>query len=75
MFSRLFLRCFANFGELFFAYCRIFGAMKVPTKRILKMMAELFDHEDVNVRTSSKVLTLELYEGIEIEPMKSMVHI
>ncbi|KAH7836086.1 hypothetical protein Vadar_032547 [Vaccinium darrowii] len=51
---------------------RIFGAMKVPTKRILKMMAELFDHEDVNVRTSSKVLTLELYEGIEIEPMKSM---
>ncbi|XP_058192055.1 protein MOR1-like [Rhododendron vialii] len=52
---------------------RRFGAMKVPPKRILKMLAGLFDHEDANVHVSTKDLTLELCNRIEIERLKSRI--
>jgi hypothetical protein len=45
----------------------------VPPKRILKMLPELFDHPDQNVRASSKGLTLELCRWIGKEPVKSIL--
>ncbi|PPR93760.1 hypothetical protein GOBAR_AA26907 [Gossypium barbadense] len=50
-----------------------FGAKVVPPKRILKMLPELFDHQDQNVRASSKGLTLELCRWIGKDPVKSML--
>ncbi|KAL8152166.1 hypothetical protein V2J09_009926 [Rumex salicifolius] len=50
-----------------------FGAKVVPPKRILKMMPELFDHQDQNVRASSKGVTLELCRWIGKEPVKSIL--
>ncbi|KAG5561588.1 hypothetical protein RHGRI_004590 [Rhododendron griersonianum] len=50
-----------------------FGAKIVPPKRILKMLPELFDHQDQNVRASSKGLTLELCRWIGKEPVKSIL--
>ncbi|KAG9445679.1 hypothetical protein H6P81_011807 [Aristolochia fimbriata] len=48
-----------------------FGAKVVPLKRILKMLPELFDHQDQDVGASSKGLTLELCCGIRKYPVKS----
>ncbi|XVF86085.1 hypothetical protein PTKIN_Ptkin18bG0013100 [Pterospermum kingtungense] len=50
-----------------------FGARVVPPKRILKMLPELFDHQDQNVRASSKGLTLELCRWIGKDPVKSIL--
>uniref|UniRef100_A0A453FSY3 VHS domain-containing protein n=2 Tax=Aegilops tauschii subsp. strangulata TaxID=200361 RepID=A0A453FSY3_AEGTS len=50
-----------------------FGAKVVPPKKILKMLPELFDHPDQNVRASSKGLTLELCRWIGKEPVKSIL--
>lgn len=50
-----------------------FGAKVVPPKRILKMLPELFDHQDQNVRSSSKGLTLELCRWIGKDPVKSIL--
>jgi cytoskeleton-associated protein 5 len=45
----------------------------VPPKKILKMLPELFDHPDQNVRASSKGLTLELCRWIGKDPVKSIL--
>lgn len=50
-----------------------FGAKVVPPKRILKMLPELFDHQDQNVRASSKGLTIELCRWIGKDPVKSIL--
>lgn len=53
--------------------CSEFGAKVVPPKKILKMLPELFDHQDQNVRASSKGLTLELCRWIGKDPVKSIL--
>lgn len=50
-----------------------FGSKVLPPKRILKMLPELFDHQDQNVRASSKGLTLELCRWIGKDPVKSIL--
>ncbi|PWA51702.1 ARM repeat superfamily protein [Artemisia annua] len=50
-----------------------FGSKIVPPKRLLKMLPELFDHQDQNVRASSKGLTLELCRWIGRDPVKSIL--
>ncbi|CAI0546153.1 unnamed protein product [Linum tenue] len=50
-----------------------FGAKVIPPKRILKMLPELFDHQDQNVRACSKGLTLELCRWIGKDPVKSIL--
>ncbi|KAL0305776.1 UNVERIFIED_CONTAM: protein MOR1 [Sesamum radiatum] len=50
-----------------------FGSKIVPPKRILKMLPELFDHQDQNVRASSKGLTLELCRWVGKDPVKSIL--
>ncbi|WJX14083.1 Protein MICROTUBULE ORGANIZATION 1, variant 2 [Trifolium repens] len=50
-----------------------FGSKIVPPKRILKMLPELFDHQDQNVRASSKGLTLELCRWIGKDNVKSIL--
>lgn len=50
-----------------------FGTKIIPPKRILKMLPELFDHQDQNVRASSKGLTLELCRWIGKDPVKSIL--
>ncbi|XP_057538805.1 protein MOR1-like isoform X2 [Amaranthus tricolor] len=50
-----------------------FGAKVVPPKRLLKMLPELFDHQDQNVRASSKGLTLELCRWIGKDPVKAIL--
>ncbi|XP_060193009.1 protein MOR1 [Lycium barbarum] len=50
-----------------------FGIKIIPPKRILKMLPELFDHQDQNVRASSKGLTLELCRWIGKDPVKSIL--
>lgn len=56
-----------------FHFISEFGAKVVPPKRILKMLPELFDHQDQNVRASSKGLTLELCRWIGKDPVKSIL--
>ncbi|KAF4371791.1 hypothetical protein F8388_023104 [Cannabis sativa] len=43
---------------------RLFGDKVVPPNRILKILRELFDHEDQSVLASSKKLTIELCRWI-----------
>lgn len=50
-----------------------FGSKIIPPKRVLKMLPELFDHQDQNVRASSKGLTLELCRWIGKDPVKSIL--
>ncbi|CAO1946382.1 unnamed protein product [Urochloa humidicola] len=50
-----------------------FGIKVVPPKKILKMLPELFDHPDQNVRASSKGLTLELCRWIGKDTVKSIL--
>ncbi|KAG5540387.1 hypothetical protein RHGRI_020568 [Rhododendron griersonianum] len=52
---------------------RDFGAKIVPPKRILKLLPELFDHRDQNVRASSRGLTLELCRWIGKETVKAVL--
>ncbi|XP_068640507.1 protein MOR1-like isoform X2 [Aristolochia californica] len=59
--------------DLMFQALSDFGAKVVPPKRILKMLPELFDHQDQNVRASSKGLTLELCRWIGKDPVKSIL--
>ncbi|KAH9313886.1 hypothetical protein KI387_022513, partial [Taxus chinensis] len=50
-----------------------FGSKVVPPKKILKMLSELFDHQDQNVRASAKGLTIELCRWIGKDPVKSIL--
>ncbi|XP_057833318.2 protein MOR1-like isoform X1 [Cryptomeria japonica] len=50
-----------------------FGTKIVPPKKILKMLSELFDHQDQNVRASAKGLTIELCRWIGKDPVKSIL--
>lgn len=50
-----------------------FGTKVVPPKKILKMLSELFDHQDQNVRASAKGLTIELCRWIGKDPIKSIL--
>ncbi|XP_073061679.1 LOW QUALITY PROTEIN: protein MOR1-like [Primulina eburnea] len=50
-----------------------FGTKIVTPKRLLKMLPDLFEHQDQNVRASSKGLTLELCRWIGKEPVKSIL--
>ncbi|KAF7138362.1 hypothetical protein RHSIM_Rhsim07G0137600 [Rhododendron simsii] len=52
---------------------RKFGVKIVPPKRILKLLPELFDHRDQQVRASSRGLTLELCRWIGKETVKSVL--
>lgn len=70
--------CITSFVVLIISFCwsdctSEFGAKVVPPKRILKMLPELFDHQDQNVRASSKGLTLELCRWIGKDPVKSIL--
>ncbi|KAH9313332.1 hypothetical protein KI387_028367, partial [Taxus chinensis] len=49
------------------------GTKVIPPKKILKMLPELFNHQDQNVRASSKGLTLELCRWIGKEAVKSIL--
>ena len=59
--------------DVMFQALNEFGSKIVAPKRILKMLPELFDHQDQNVRASSKGLTLELCRWIGKEPVKSIL--
>ncbi|CDY26718.1 BnaA06g13040D [Brassica napus] len=50
-----------------------FGSKIIPPKRILKMLPELFDHQDQNVRASAKGVTIELCRWIGKDPVKSIL--
>ncbi|GJV64813.1 protein MOR1 isoform X1 [Tanacetum coccineum] len=50
-----------------------FGSKIVPPNRLLKMLPEIYDHQDQNVRASSKRLTLELCRWIGRDPVKSIL--
>ncbi|ONK78042.1 uncharacterized protein A4U43_C02F13600 [Asparagus officinalis] len=50
-----------------------FGSKVIPPKKILKMLPELFDHQDQNVRACSKGLTLELCRWIGKDIVKSIL--
>ena len=63
----------SNSLNIFFFPASEFGAKVVPPKKILKMLPELFDHPDQNVRASSKGLTLELCRWIGKEPVKAIL--
>ncbi|KEH18651.1 microtubule organization protein [Medicago truncatula] len=52
-----------------------FGAKIVPPKRILKVLPELFDHQDQNVSASSKWLTLELCHTMKKEWEAEVVNV
>ena len=45
----------------------------VPPKRIMKMLPELFDHPDQNVRACSKGLTIELCRWIGKDAVKNLL--
>ncbi|KAL3680081.1 hypothetical protein R1sor_023037 [Riccia sorocarpa] len=50
-----------------------FGTKVVPPKRILKMLPDLFDHQDEKVRASAKGLTIELCRWISKDTVKSIL--
>ncbi|EAY76269.1 hypothetical protein OsI_04205 [Oryza sativa Indica Group] len=50
-----------------------FGPKVVPPKKVLKMLPQLLDHPDRNVRASSKGLTVELCWWIGKEPVKAIL--
>lgn len=50
-----------------------FGTKVVPPKRIMKMLPELFDHPDQNVRACSKGLTIELCRWIGKDAVKNLL--
>ena len=59
--------------DVLFQVLSEFRARVVLPKRIMKMRPELFDHQDQNVRASSKGLTLELCRWIGKDPVKSIL--
>ncbi|CAA7020371.1 unnamed protein product [Microthlaspi erraticum] len=59
--------------DVLFNALRDFGSKVIPPKRILKMLPELFDHQDQNVRASAKGVTLELCRWIGKDPIKSIL--
>ena len=76
---RYFLACFLSFTisctrilSCYIGYSE-FGTKVIPPKKILKMLPELFDHQDQNVRASAKGLTIELCRWIGKEPVKSIL--
>lgn len=50
-----------------------FGTKVVPPKRIMKMLPDLFDHPDQNVRACSKGLTIELCRWIGKDAVKNLL--
>lgn len=72
---------FSAISHIYMVYCFFdnfllsseFGAKVVPPKKVLKMLPELFDHPDQNVRASAKGVTLELCRWIGKEPVKSIL--
>ncbi|XP_024517263.1 protein MOR1 [Selaginella moellendorffii] len=50
-----------------------FGTKIIPPKRILRILPELFDHQDQNVRASAKGLTIELCRWIGKDSVKSIL--
>ncbi|GKA30765.1 RNA-directed DNA polymerase, eukaryota, reverse transcriptase zinc-binding domain protein [Tanacetum coccineum] len=50
-----------------------FGSKIVPPNRLLKMLLEIYDLQDQDVRASSKRLTLELCRWIGRDPVKSIL--
>lgn len=50
-----------------------FGTKVVPPKRIMKMLPELFDHPDANVRACAKGLTIELCRWIGKDAVKNLL--
>ncbi|CAM6101171.1 unnamed protein product [Calypogeia fissa] len=50
-----------------------FGTKVVPPKKILKMLPELFEHQDQNVRAAAKGLTIELCRWIGKDTVKSIL--
>ncbi|KAJ7532598.1 hypothetical protein O6H91_13G011700 [Diphasiastrum complanatum] len=50
-----------------------FGTKVVPAKRVLKMLPELFEHQDQNVRAAAKGLTVELCRWIGKDTVKSLL--
>jgi len=50
-----------------------FGTKVVPPKRIMKMLPELFDHQDQNVRACAKGLTIELCRWIGKDAVKNIL--
>eukprot|EP00252_Welwitschia_mirabilis_P027944 TRINITY_DN9838_c0_g1_i1.p1 TRINITY_DN9838_c0_g1~~TRINITY_DN9838_c0_g1_i1.p1 ORF type:complete len:2078 (+),score=475.99 TRINITY_DN9838_c0_g1_i1:649-6234(+) len=50
-----------------------FGTKVVPPRKILKMLPDLFDHQDKDVRKAAKDLTKELCHWIGKEPVKSIL--
>ncbi|VFQ82754.1 unnamed protein product [Cuscuta campestris] len=59
--------------DVMFQALRECGSKVIPPKRILKMLPELFDHQDQNVRACSKGLTLELCRWVGKDPVKSIL--
>ncbi|XP_024396661.1 protein MOR1 [Physcomitrium patens] len=50
-----------------------FGTKVVPAKRIIKMLPDLFDHPDANVRACAKGLTIELCRWIGKDAVKNLL--
>ena len=50
-----------------------FGSKIVQPNKLLKMLLEIYDHPDQDVRASSKRLTLELCRWIGRDPVKSIL--
>lgn len=61
----IFVVCYVSFSA--------FGTKVVPPKRIMKMLPELFDHPDQNVRACSKGLTIELCRWIGKDAVKNLL--
>ncbi|VFQ98430.1 unnamed protein product [Cuscuta campestris] len=59
--------------DVMFQALREFGSKVIPPKRTLKMLPELFDHQDQNVQACSKGLTLELCRWVGKDPVKSIL--
>jgi hypothetical protein len=71
-----------NLEDLSFCFAHIvwtpfdasaFGTKVVPPKRIMKMLPELFDHQDQNVRACAKGLTIELCRWIGKDAVKNIL--
>jgi len=69
--ERHFLSCAVNTqGVLVHGLCSQFGPKVVPPKRIVKMLQDLLNHTDNNVRRLAKDLTVELCRWIGKDALK-----
>lgn len=57
-------------GGLCYELCSQFGPKVVPPKRIVKMLQDLLNHNDNNVRRLAKDLTVELCRWIGKDALK-----